>query len=176
VSLQRLIITFKSKEIVLHALYKTQDGPNPGTKARLREVKLLAGQERPHASPAGLRGRCGGSRDQRLRRSGGCSFAHDLTQDSNASEGSVMETVDADLDRLICKRASKDRRPDPDELDAGYMESVRAYEEKRRQAARLEWHRHHTAQAERLRRTLKGLIAHHEEQAAKLMDVRPKGA
>src|SRR5215212_5285090 len=37
-------------------------------------------------------------------------------------------------------------------------------------------HLHHTAQAERLRRTLEGLIAHHEEQAAKLMDVRPKGA
>ena len=31
--------------------------------------------------------------------------------------------------------------------------SVRAYEEKRRQMARAEWHLHHTAQAERLRRT-----------------------
>jgi light-regulated signal transduction histidine kinase (bacteriophytochrome) len=80
-------------------------------------------------------------------------------------------------DRLISKWASQDRRPDSDELDAGYAESVRAYEEKRRQAARLEWHLHHTAQAERLRPTLEGLIAHHEEQAAKLMDVvRPKGA
>jgi hypothetical protein len=28
-----------------------------------------------------------------------------------------METVDAELDRLISKRASQDRRPDPDELD-----------------------------------------------------------
>lgn len=79
-------------------------------------------------------------------------------------------------DRLISKWASQDRRPDPDELDAGYMESVRAYEVKRRQAARLEWHLHHTAQAEKLRRTLEGLIAHHEEQAAKLMDIQPKGA
>ncbi len=62
------------------------------------------------------------------------------------------------------------------EFDPGYMESVRAYEKKRRQAARLEWHLHHTAQAERLRRTLKALASHHEEQAARLIDVRPKGA
>jgi hypothetical protein len=41
--------------------------------------------------------------------------------------------------------------------------------------ARLKWHLHHTAQAERLRRTLEALASHHEEQAAKLMDVRPKG-
>ena len=37
-SLQRLILTFKPKEIVLHVLYSTQDGPNPGTKARRRAV------------------------------------------------------------------------------------------------------------------------------------------
>jgi hypothetical protein len=30
----------------------------------------------------------------------------------------------------------------------------------------LEWHLHHTAQAERLRRTLEALASHHEEQAA----------
>jgi hypothetical protein len=42
VSLQRLIITFKPEEIVLHALYRTQGGPSPGTKARTREVTELA--------------------------------------------------------------------------------------------------------------------------------------
>jgi hypothetical protein len=41
VSLQRLVITSKSEEIVLHALYKTQDGPSPNTKARRREVEEL---------------------------------------------------------------------------------------------------------------------------------------
>jgi hypothetical protein len=40
--LQRLIITFKPEEIVLHALYRSQDGPNPGTKARTRAVAELA--------------------------------------------------------------------------------------------------------------------------------------
>jgi hypothetical protein len=42
VTLQRLIITFKPEEIILHALYRTQDGPGPNTKARRREVIELA--------------------------------------------------------------------------------------------------------------------------------------
>ena len=41
-TLQRLIITFKPEEIILHALYRTQDGPGPNTKARRREVIELA--------------------------------------------------------------------------------------------------------------------------------------
>jgi hypothetical protein len=40
--LKRLIITFKDEELVLHALYRSQDGPNPGTKARTRAVAALA--------------------------------------------------------------------------------------------------------------------------------------
>ena|SRR5215211_3895930 len=40
-SLQRLIITFKPDEFVMHALYRTQDGPGPNTKARRREVSGL---------------------------------------------------------------------------------------------------------------------------------------
>jgi len=42
VNLQRLIITFKSEELVLHAFYRTQDGPGPNIKARRREVTELA--------------------------------------------------------------------------------------------------------------------------------------
>ena len=83
------------------------------------------------------------------------------------------EAVEADLTRLIERRS---RQVEPDEESELWRESVRAYEEARREMARVEWHLHHTAQAERLRRTLEGLIAHHEEHAAKLMDVRPKGA
>ena len=41
-SLQRLILTFKPEELVVHALYRTgAAGPNPGTKARAREVAEL---------------------------------------------------------------------------------------------------------------------------------------
>ena len=83
------------------------------------------------------------------------------------------EMVEKELDGMI-ERLS--RQKELDEESELWQASVRAYEEKRRQAARLEWHLHHTAQAERLRRTLEALASHHEEQAAKLMDVRPKGA
>jgi hypothetical protein len=41
--LKRLILTFReSGELVIHSLYNSQgDGPNPGTKARAREVQEL---------------------------------------------------------------------------------------------------------------------------------------
>jgi hypothetical protein len=41
-SLQRLIITFKAGELLMHVLYRTgADGPNPGTKGRTKEVTEL---------------------------------------------------------------------------------------------------------------------------------------
>ena len=79
------------------------------------------------------------------------------------------EAVEADLDRLI-ERRSRKGEVDPDEQEELWKESVRAYEEKRRQMARLEWHAFHCGQAERHRATLRALIEHHEEQAAKLME------
>jgi hypothetical protein len=41
-SLQRLVIEMKPQELILHVLYRCQDGPNQGTKARRREVTELA--------------------------------------------------------------------------------------------------------------------------------------
>ena len=82
------------------------------------------------------------------------------------------EMVEKELNAMIERRS---RQKDPQEDSDLWQESAKAYEQKRRQMARLEWHLHHTAQAERLRRTLEALASHHEEQAAKLMDVRPKG-
>ncbi len=40
--LQRLVIDYRSGELVLRCLYKTDNGPNPGTKARGKEVSRLA--------------------------------------------------------------------------------------------------------------------------------------
>ena len=41
--LQRLVLDFRSKELVIRALYRSGlDGPNPSTKARAREVSALA--------------------------------------------------------------------------------------------------------------------------------------
>ena len=36
------LITFKPKELVVHALYRTQDGPGPDTKASRKHVTELA--------------------------------------------------------------------------------------------------------------------------------------
>jgi hypothetical protein len=41
-TLKRLIITFKPEELFLHALYRTQDGPGPDTKARRKHFTELA--------------------------------------------------------------------------------------------------------------------------------------
>ncbi len=41
--------------------------------------------------------------------------------------------------------------------------------------ARFEWHAFHCGQAARHRAVFESLIAHHEEQAAKLVEVKPKG-
>jgi hypothetical protein len=78
--------------------------------------------------------------------------------------------VEKELDGMIERRS---RQKDPDEESELWQASVRAYEEKRQQAARLEWHLHHTGQAERLRRTLEDLVAFHKAEAEKYL---PKGA
>jgi hypothetical protein len=40
-SLQRLVLTFKAEGVEVRALYRKKNGPNPGTKARAREVDDL---------------------------------------------------------------------------------------------------------------------------------------
>ena len=82
----------------------------------------------------------------------------------------VADSVDAELDRLISKRASQDRRPDRDEQEESWKASVAAYYERQEAERRAAWCDHHQGQAARLRATLEALIARHEEQAAKLED------
>jgi type II secretory ATPase GspE/PulE/Tfp pilus assembly ATPase PilB-like protein len=85
------------------------------------------------------------------------------------------DTVDAELDRLISKRASQDRRPDEDEHEELWKASVRAYTARRREEMRAAWCEHHQGQAARLRTALEALIADHEEQAERYRD-QPEGA
>ncbi len=80
------------------------------------------------------------------------------------------EAVDAELDRLISKRASQDRRPDPDEQEELWKASVRAHNARRREEIRAEWREYHQGQAECLRRTLESLVAFHESKLAELGD------
>jgi len=61
------------------------------------------------------------------------------------------EMVEKELDRLIERRS---RQNDPDEESELWQESVKAYEEKRRQMARLKWHAFHCGQAARHRAVL----------------------
>jgi hypothetical protein len=68
-----------------------------------------------------------------------------------------VDTVDLELDRLIAKRASQDRRPDPDEREELWKASARTYEEKRRQMARLEWHAFHCTPPRSPRKEGRGL-------------------
>ena len=51
-TLQRLVLTFKPGELIVHARYSTQDGPGPNTKARAREVSHLIRTGLEHALEA----------------------------------------------------------------------------------------------------------------------------
>ena len=61
-------------------------------------------------------------------------------------------------------------------LEPGYVGLVRRYASRWREEDRAAWRECHQGQAERHRSVLKGLKAHHEEQAAKVMEDEPKGA
>jgi hypothetical protein len=103
----------------------------------------------------------------------GCSFDQDFTECRHASEGSLVDTsrteaADAELVRMIERRTRKGE-VDPDELDAGYMESVRRYNARRREVLDLERYEYHRGQAVRLRAVLESLIRDHERNAEKYL-------
>jgi hypothetical protein len=77
------------------------------------------------------------------------------------------EMVEAELSRMIEKRARKGET-DPDEREDLWVESVRRFNERQRRQIRAAWYGWHCEQAERHRRTLESLIAHHEGEAQKL--------
>ena len=85
------------------------------------------------------------------------------------------EMVERELNAMIERRARKGD-VDPDEQEELWKASVRAYTTRRREEMRAAWCEHHQGQAARLRVVLEELIAHHEEQGAKLMEVEAKGA
>ena len=85
------------------------------------------------------------------------------------------EMVEQQLDAMIQRRARKGDL-DPDEREELWKASVRAYEEKRRQMARFEWHAFLCGQAERHRRTLEELVSYHEAAAAQLREAEASNA
>jgi hypothetical protein len=84
------------------------------------------------------------------------------------------EMVEKQLDAMIERRARKGDM-DPDEREELWKQSVRSYTARRREEMRAAWTSYHEGQAERHRATLRALKEHHEEQAAKLVEVKPKG-
>jgi hypothetical protein len=86
-----------------------------------------------------------------------------------------LEAVDVELDRLISRRASQDRRPDPDEQEELWKTSVRAYTARRREELRAAWCEYHQGQAARHRAVLEALIARHEEKARELLADEDRG-
>ena len=55
-ALQRLVLDFRTGELVVRCLYRSQDGPNPGTVRRLRQVEDLT-REGLRQALAALEGR-----------------------------------------------------------------------------------------------------------------------
>ena len=82
------------------------------------------------------------------------------------------DTVDAELDRLISKRASQDRRPDPDEQEELWKESVRRYNARRQEENRLVWCEYFGRLAARVR----SRAEEYDHRAQSLMEDEPKGA
>ena len=90
---------------------------------------------------------------------------------------SRSEWVEHELNRLIERRhdqrAAEERHKPSEEL---WQESVERYNAERDRQLKTEWAEYHQGQAARHRVVLESLIARHEEKAAKLMDIEPKGA
>ncbi len=78
----------------------------------------------------------------------------------------MTDVVDQELDRLISKRASTDHGTTADELEPGYVESVRRHNEKIRERNRWEWVRFFDRRAESHARLSEG----YRERAEKLLE------
>lgn len=83
------------------------------------------------------------------------------------------EMVEKELDAFIERRAQKGEQ-DPDEQDELWKESVRRHNEARRRENAAAWYGWHCDQAERHRRTLQALVAHHEGEAQRLLEDEPE--
>jgi hypothetical protein len=79
------------------------------------------------------------------------------------------DTVNAELERLISRRASQDK-PDPDEQDELWKASVQAQNARRNEELRAAWCEYHQLQAARHRAVLEALIERHEARAAAYSD------
>ncbi len=80
------------------------------------------------------------------------------------------DTVNAELDRLISRRASQDT-PDPAEQSALWKASVQRHNARRNEELRAAWREYHRQQAERHRGILEALVSYHERRAMELGEI-----
>jgi hypothetical protein len=79
------------------------------------------------------------------------------------------EKVEGELDIFISRRDTQRRRVEGERPEHEiWQESEDRYNARRRREMRAQWYGWHCDQAERHRRTLEALIAHHELEAEKL--------
>ena len=83
--------------------------------------------------------------------------------------GRSPEAAEAQINAFIERRAQKGET-DPDEREDLWVASVARFNEARTRQIRAQWYGWHCDQAERHRRTLAALIAHHEGEAEKLLE------
>ena len=131
----------------------TSEGPEATTEQSLR--RSFGGDREVHEASKAGRWSCASLRAGRVLLEG----RYEVTE--------ALEAVDQELNRLIEKRTPKET--DPDEQEELWKASVREYNRRRREENRQAWAAFHEGQAERHRRTLKELIAHHEAKATKLL-------
>jgi len=80
--------------------------------------------------------------------------------------------VEAELNRLIEKRAALE---DPEAKEELWVRSVERYNARKQEEMRAAWCEYHQGQAARHRTVLEELIAGHEQQAERYRN-QPKGA
>ncbi len=78
----------------------------------------------------------------------------------------AVERVEAELDRIVEKRARESR--DSELVEAAWAESVRVHHARRRETNREAWRAYHLDQAARLEATAAELAASHRARAAML--------
>jgi hypothetical protein len=81
------------------------------------------------------------------------------------------EAAEVQLERFITQRHEKRVAEEGERAaEERWRESVARYNERERRQIRAEWYGWHCDQADRHRRTLESLIAHHEGEAQKLLE------
>ncbi len=81
------------------------------------------------------------------------------------------DTVDAELERFISRRASQDSGLSPDEEEESWRASVRKHNARVHEENRAAWCEYHRQQALRHRGILAALISYHERRAMELGEI-----